>query len=161
MHLVGEVNDDMLNYVCYELEMAEKANVKQLTVHISSAGGNMDSGLSIAIRIRNSPIEITTYGLSDVSSSALMILAAGHKRVVSKYCRLLFHELSIGAPTEKISNMRKNIELYEKENNLMLKVLSDYAGIKISTLNKMIATHEDIILSAEQAVKLGFAQCMI
>ena len=154
--IAGEINSEMTKQVCFSLSELEAKKVKKLRIDINSPGGDVEDGIAIAVRIKNSPIHITTYGLGQVASSGLVVFSAGNRRIMSPYCMALFHEISAEVPGEKISNLQLALSHYENDNKRMIQLLADYSGVEKKVWSHLISIKNDYFFDAKKALELGF-----
>ena len=94
---LGEIDIDSINEVIgiiYEIneEDAKKTQVEPIKLIINSLGGEVYSGLALVDVIDNSLTPIHTICHGSAMSMALVILAAGHHRIASKYATFMYHE---------------------------------------------------------------------
>lgn len=154
--LIGDVNENMCKYLCDMLGDFEQKGVKTLRIDMCSGGGDYEYGVAMANRIKNSPIKITTYNLSMVASSALMIFSAGYRRYSSKYANFMFHELLVGLSIQKLSTIKDSMAQCHLDNEIMITLLNDYSEISMDFLRERLKTKQDYYFGAEEALKLKF-----
>jgi ATP-dependent Clp protease protease subunit len=82
MQLIYEIND----------EDAKKTTVEPIKLIINSFGGELYSGLALVDTIDNSQTPIYTICHGAAMSMALIVYAAGHHRLASKYATFMYHE---------------------------------------------------------------------
>ena len=105
----GDVNKDnvyqlgeeihKLNKEFRELEKnleSVEVKPKPIYLHINSYGGYLDDAWAAIDFIKNSKIPIHTVVEGRVASAASMMSVVGEKRYMSKYSRILIHQLSGG-----------------------------------------------------------------
>ncbi len=86
--LIGEVDDWESDVV---KELLQLRAGRDCVFHIDSMGGSVYGALAITTLIRQRKLQCTGIVLGECSSAALLILAACHKRLVTRYSTLLFH----------------------------------------------------------------------
>jgi len=86
------VND--IVQLIYEIneEDAKKTTVEPIKLIINSFGGELYSGLALIDTIDNSQTPIHTICHGAAMSMALIVYAAGHHRLASKYATFMYHE---------------------------------------------------------------------
>lgn len=80
---------EVLDAAMTEMERNSKRNI---VIKINSMGGNVYDALGIVGRIRKSPCKIIVEGYGAIMSAAIVILACGDIRRISKYAWLMHHE---------------------------------------------------------------------
>jgi ATP-dependent Clp protease protease subunit len=100
---LGDINVESANeliQIIYDIndEDAKKTTVEPIKLIINSLGGELYSGLALIDVIDNSQTPIYTICHGAAMSMALIIYAAGHHRLASKYATFMYHEATY--PTE-------------------------------------------------------------
>ena len=153
--LLGEITESLC-LVAHEAISQAEFQKSSLTIHLDSGGGDVTPGSSLAIRIRNSPIEVTTHALMEVSSIALLIFAAGHRRECSKYSEFMLHGISAEIELSNINTIANKLVTLKRNNQRMLHMLSEYGNLGSSFLKQKCDSGEDYFFGASEALKLGF-----
>jgi ATP-dependent Clp protease protease subunit len=151
--LVGAVGDEMAKMVLVALSYFDESE-GEVDLVLVSGGGSESAGWAIydAIRLAKNPVRITAFGLCQ--SMAALILQAADKRVLAPECRFMIHNGSVGmeATVGQVRALSKEIEFLTQK---YYKTLSVRSGVSISQIKEMC--DKETFLSAEQTVKLGFA----
>lgn len=92
MYIVGEIDYAAYENFSRQLRKYELENKDRVYVEITSFGGDAYVSLAFADRIRRSTCNIHVIGSGLVASAAVIILAAGHHRVMTKESWLMVHE---------------------------------------------------------------------
>jgi ATP-dependent Clp protease protease subunit len=82
IQLVYEINE----------EDVKKTQVEPIKLIINSFGGEVYSGLALIDVIDNSLVPVHTICHGTAMSMALIVYAAGHHRIASKYAAFMYHE---------------------------------------------------------------------
>jgi ATP-dependent Clp protease protease subunit len=96
---LGDIDSESVNeliQVIYDIndEDAEKTQVEPIKLIINSFGGELYSGLALIDVIDTSRIPIYTVCHGSAMSMGLIVYAAGHHRMASKYATFMYHEAS-------------------------------------------------------------------
>ena len=99
---LGEIDAEAVNELIqaiYDIndEDAKKTTVEPIKLIINSFGGELYSGLALVDVIDNSQTPIYTVCHGSAMSMALIVYAAGHHRLASKYATFMYHEASYGS----------------------------------------------------------------
>ena len=124
---------------------------------ISSGGGNVFEGLSLAAYINALPIETTMHNIGQIDSVATAIFASGKNRIGSPNSSFMFHAIATGLQAANYLESQLK-EFYEgsirsKEN--IAKAISTYSGILLKDIENLMIDG-GVILTAEQAKTKGF-----
>lgn len=155
--VTGEITSELAESVCMQLRYLESEDKdKPITMFIQSPGGEVSSGYAIIDTMKDVKCPVYTVAMGMVASMAVSIFINGEKgkRKLYPHTELLVHQPSGGAKGQ-ISDMEIHVNHGIKLKKQLAKEYSDLTGVKVSEMEKMM--DRDTILSAEEAVKLGFA----
>jgi ATP-dependent protease ClpP protease subunit len=121
---------------------------------ISSGGGLISEGLSLAALLRSLPIEVITHNIGQTDSIANVIFSSGKKRYATPNSSFLFH----GVSQPLNSNMTEG-QLHEAYTNLirlresMAVNFSAYTGIPVQHVNDLMVDGGKILSATEALTK--------
>lgn len=122
---------------------------------ISSGGGNVFEGLTLAAYMKTLPVAITTHNVGQTDSIANVILAAGSVRYASTLSSFLFHgvslhyekqdliEAQIQEQAQQIKRLRESIGL----------AFATYTGIPVADAHALMLSGATILSAAEALSK--------
>jgi ATP-dependent Clp protease protease subunit len=119
---LGDIDGESVNElieVIYDIneEDAKKTQKEPIKLIINSFGGELYSGLALVDVIDNSLTPVHTICHGSAMSMALIIYAAGHHRLASKYATFMYHEASY--PTEgKVMHHKQEIKEAERTDKI-------------------------------------------
>lgn len=131
---------------------------------ISTPGGRAVDMFSIydTMRMVRQDCEISTFGLGQVMSAGTLLLAAGTKgkRKIGKHTRVMIHQVSAGTagPHHEMINEIAEIEHTQKQ---YIKCIAAETKMTETMIKKLFERKVNIYLSAEEAVKHGFADIIV
>ncbi len=161
--LSGEIDEATAYSINLDIMYLDATGVlddKPLTVILNSPGGSVNDGFAIYDTIKmlvakGRQVDIIGTGL--VASMATVIMQAGTRRLSLPHIQFLLHQVSksIGffGATE-VSHVQEEGAELARLNNIVLKVISDRAGMELDEL-KNLCRKTDYWLDAEGAKKLG------
>ena len=120
INLIGEVNEAMVEKL---YEAIDAAGNKDVTIELTSGGGNSMDALAIYSRLRNYPGTVTIVARGLVGSAAVLILMAGDIRLMCEHAWLFMHEEEAEL-SGSVSSLRHSVEQTEKEENQFNKILA-------------------------------------
>lgn len=130
---------------------------EELHFFISSCGGNVFEGLSLATYINALPMKTVMHNIGQVDSVATAIFASGKERIGSKNASFMFHGVTMNL--EKSSLVESQLkELHDGSKKLkddIAKSISLYTGIEIIKIQELMIDG-GITLTAEEARTKGF-----
>lgn len=116
--LPGEVDHDMFKYVREALMRLVAKDSPDITIIISSKGGDCDMGLNIFDLVKSYPGKTTGLVYGFANSMGSIILQACDVRLAAKHALLLIHNPRTGyitweemADVKKLNERRKNLEI--------------------------------------------------
>jgi ATP-dependent Clp endopeptidase proteolytic subunit ClpP len=137
-----------------------KTVIRPFEIILSTGGGVADDMMSIydMMRYIRETVDIETTGIGKVMSAGTLILAAGTKgkRRIGRNCRLMVHSVSGGT----IGNMHELTNEYKEIKKIQesyIQCLADETNLTVQQIKKYIKQKTNVYLSADEAVKLGFA----
>lgn len=135
---------------------------EELYFLISSGGGNVFEGLSLAAYINALPMKTVMHNIGQVDSVATAIFTSGKERIGSKNASFMFHGVSMNL--EKSTFIESQLkELYDGSRKLkegIAKGVSAYTGIEISIIQELMIDG-GVTLTAEEAKTKGFISNII
>ena len=145
---------DMMIFVTQQLASPNASSFDELIIQISSPGGSSDHGLLAYNFLKQVNIQKTTIAMGNVDSAAVMIFAAGDKRVAVESCRFLLHQ-ALGTFSGQFSWI-KMAEL----SKLLKKITHDYCAVIAKVCAKPLVgikgkVNKGVVLSSEEAKHLG------
>lgn len=140
---LGDIDSELVNEVIqliYEIneEDAKKTQKEPIKLIINSFGGDIYSCLALIDVIDNSQTPIHTICHGSAMSAALIIFAAGHHRLASKYATFMYHEASYEA-NGKVLHHKQEI----KEADRTDKICDDYLLSKTKFTPKQLKDVRD------------------
>jgi ATP-dependent protease ClpP protease subunit len=124
---------------------------------ISSTGGNVIEGLSLAAYIKALPMETIMHNIGQVDSVATAIFSAGKKRISSQNASFMFHGVTMNLKECNLLEQQLK-EIYESSKRMksdIAKAISTYIGLPLSDIEKLMIDG-GVILTAEEAKRNGF-----
>jgi ATP-dependent protease ClpP protease subunit len=121
---------------------------------ISSGGGLISEGLSLAALLRSLPVEVITHNIGQTDSIANVIFSSGKKRYATPGASFLFHGVS-----QPLNGTMSEAQLHESYTNLVRMResiainFSAYTGIPVQEINNLMVDGGKILLSAEALSK--------
>lgn len=142
---------------------------QDITVHMKTCGGDWQEGMAIYDSIRACPNRITIINYTHARSMSSLILLAADRRIMMPNSYFLFH-YGMFCTDGTVKKAQSEFAQLEKDNETMLKIYASHLknhGDKvtrkksISNISKWLIDEmdkfEDVYITAEKAVELGFA----
>ena len=123
-----DVEGDSFDFSMCEIGMSllERLSSEPITFKINSPGGDCYDALAIIGRMKSSPCQIITEGYGHVMSAATLILMAGNKRRLSKYCVPMFHKMSYMAAGSH-DDVTEQVKQNDKEQQLWCGIYEEFS----------------------------------
>lgn len=128
-----------------------------LLIYISSDGGDESYGRAaaglIAFCQANGRV-INTLGFGNIHSTAVLVFAAGQKRLLSKYAAIMVHESECIVEGNS-TQFKKQAKQMERDEQFWCKAMAELTGTDAKTWLKL--HEEETYLQPEEALKLNLA----
>lgn len=158
----------MANRFIKNLNLCMRANPdKPVIIHMKSCGGDVTEGMAIYDAIKSCPFPVTVLNYTHASSMSSVIFQAANKRVMMPHSYFLFHEFTVsheGTFRQIISSvnfdklsMAQMIDIYENALKRSGKFSKRSRKWIRNWLNRQMSDKTDVILTAKEAVEIGFA----
>lgn len=159
IRITGEINEHSFDHFDSCLTELENISSEPIRVIISSPGGNPYSALSIVGRLRTSKCQIITEGYGHIMSAAVMILACGDERSISKYAWFMAHKASysLEGPHDTIMSEVKSMEQQEI---VWAQWMSEFSS-KTSEFWLSAVKQKNFYITAEQCLEYGIVDKII
>jgi ATP-dependent protease ClpP protease subunit len=108
------------------MSIMEAESKKAITIRIKSVGGDVYSTLALVGRLKSSKCKIITEGYGEVMSAAVLVLACGEKRRISKYAFFMHHEASYEVEGRHSAN-KNTVAQMEKEEKQWAKWMASFS----------------------------------
>lgn len=153
----GTVNN-LINFTTQQLHLSSQKpenNLEEIIIQISSSGGSSDHGLLAYNYLTQLSIPKITIGMGNVDSAAVMIFAAGDRRIAMPSCRFLLHEAltTIVNGTFNATKLHEIANLNERITTDYCKVVSKITGQNLKSVKKKVA--EGQVMDSEKAKSYG------
>lgn len=124
----------------------------ELYILISSGGGNVFEGLSIAGFIKALSTKVITYNIGQIDSVANVIFAAGKERYAQRNSSFLFHGVTATIQNSVLTEqqLEEQFRVIKRCKEDISKNISSYTGIDISKTDSWMAM--GTIINAEDAL---------
>ena len=112
-----EIGEESFAFIDAALSEMERGSKKTITIRINSPGGSVYDTLAIIGRLNASSCRIVTEAYGHVMSASTLLLAAGRKRRMSKYCVFMAHQMSyyIGGSHAETKEEVDQVEKQERQ----------------------------------------------
>ena len=146
-------------YIIRQLLDLDRQSDDEITMFINSPGGSVISMLAIvdAMKIIKAPIRTIIVGMA--ASAASVIASAGNTRLISESAQVMIHEASAGA-FGSISNMKEDLEQFERLNELMVNILSKNTNNTVDFVKEAM-NKKDKYFSSKEAIDFGLVDRII
>lgn len=159
----GDVDQDSIRECMSEIGIwSREFPASPLTIIFNSPGGIVTEGLALydyLLHLRSLGHTLTTIAMGQACSMGAVLLQAGDVRVVSPNVTMMIHELS-GGIEGTVSKMEEDLQAYKADNEKLLKILAARSTLSLATIKRRWKK-TDLYLSADEAVKLGFADSVL
>ena len=152
--LAGEVNENMCVVAQAQLMFLDSVDHNDITLHISSPGGSVSSGLGIIDVINYIKSDIRTINTGMAASMGAVLLGAGTKgkRGALRFSKTMIHQSS-GSAGGVLADAEITMKEWVKTNDIIFQLLGEYCN-KPDYQVKQDATR-DLWLSSDETLEYG------
>lgn len=150
--LVGEVNEEMLGVLAQQLITAG-TNKEEVTIVLSTYGGEVYPALAMYDLIRHHPHKTTVIATGACMSAGMIILQAGDVRAMTKNAHLMTHYGETGAGSE--GDAKQNDKLHKQHKEMV------GARTKASARTVNGWYKQETYFDAKQALQVGLVDEVI
>lgn len=138
-------------------QLRELKDVKNIEVHITSLGGDVDQALQIHDALKDHPATVTTFINGFCASAATIIALAGDIRKISKNAFYLIHKCSSYASGNE-HDLEMELESQRTCNDILLSMYQDVCKKKKDELDELFDydNGKGKWITAQEAVDFGF-----
>lgn len=156
VYLTGDIDEESFVEFCERLDTLEADSNDPIELELNSIGGNALDAIAFLSRMRLSPcdINVTVFGLA--GSAAVLVLAAGDYRRMTKESWVMVHEDSTSLRDATTSELEKQTKIARAMEEQWCSLLQDLTGTKKETWS---ALHKsgDLYIMPKECVQLGLA----
>ena len=158
----------MANRFIRNMNLCMRANPEQpVVIHMKTGGGYWEEGMAIYDTIKSCPHPVTILVYTMASSMSSIILQAANKRVMMPHSHFLFHDgsTSVGGTVKQVHSTiefgkiqdQQMMDIYSEAIGRSAKFIDKTEAYKMKWLRAQMDKKEDVYLTPDQAVLLGFA----
>lgn len=166
-----EAGVDYRSAIIFEknLRYLNTLSLEPILVHMHLPGGDWQDCLGIYDNMKNSKSKVAIVAYAKVESSSSVLLQAADLRILSPNTNFLIHYGSLSIDNEHKAAL-STVQWSEKESEKMIDIFTDRCMDSLMSKEKnwkrmiarkhivtQLATKRDWILTAEEAVRYGFA----
>lgn len=144
---------DVITWIL-DANFQDKTRYENLTLLITSYGGDLSAAFALIDVMRGSAIPVRTVGLGVIASAGLLTFISGQKgqRVVTPNTSILSHQWSwgtFGKEHELVASVRE----FELTTRRMLEHYKKCTGLTEKVIREKLLPPQDVWLTAEEAKK--------
>ena len=92
IYVYGEIDEDFGSQFLLTFKYMLNKSHDPITIWLNTPGGDLEAAFMFYDLVKASPAHITTIGTGSVCSAGVLMLACGHKRLVTETCSIMSHE---------------------------------------------------------------------
>lgn len=125
IRLTEDIGEHHFDWFDAAMTILENISKRKITIKVNSYGGDVHTAMAIVDRIRESKCSmIETRGYGKIMSASTIILAAGRRRLISKYAMFMDHESSYQVEGNH-AHVKREVEAQEALSALWCNLLQD------------------------------------
>lgn len=161
INIIGDI--DEVSYNDFAESMDELEGIlegEDIHIEIASHGGDALMALAYYDRIRRSKSTVTITATGMVASAAVLILAAGDKRYMTRNAWVMVHEDTVPLEEEmRVSQVEKNAKISRRLETQWNKIMASRTKLPVSTWERL--HEEETYLDAQECLNSGLIDKII
>jgi ATP-dependent Clp protease protease subunit len=153
IQLTEDIDDHHFCMFDSAMTTLENMNKRTITIKVNSYGGDVYTALGIIGRMLESKCRIHTKGYGKIMSASTAILAAGHKRSMSRLAEFMHHEASY-AVEGRHSEIQHEVKQSQSLSDKWCALMSELTGIPKQYWSQK-GQGKDFYLSPEKCLDLN------
>lgn len=131
---------------------------KLLNLLICSQGGDLHAAFGLVDIMRGSSIPISTIGLGGLASAGTLIFMSGEpgKRILTPNTSVMSHQFSSGSGGKE-HELVAIVKEFQLTSDRIISHYKKCTGLSEKIIKEKLLPHQDVYLSAEEAVEYGIA----
>ena len=157
----GEINLETVNLASWVKVNCLDRNI-QTKISIASPGGEVNLAIATfnLLRLSKKPEKLETVAIGGIESAAVIVYLAGDNRLIASNAHIMLH------PVRRSTGGYQTLNDMELSITLLKEVIEQEVGIiasrtKLSPQKVRDMMEKQTVLSAEEAVRLGFADSIL
>ena len=164
IYLQGDIDEDSASEFIRNIRLMDHVTDKDITVLISSQGGDVHHGMSIYDSIKECHSRVITHVVGPCYSMASIIFQAGDERLISSNASLMIHVGQEGYDADH----PKNLQRWIKENKRIGEIADNILYQKIKKKKPRFTRKKfedllifDTIYTSKQVIEMGLADKIV
>lgn len=158
IRVIGQIDEEAFKSFSEALHEYELQSDKSVTLELNSEGGTAYDALAFAGRMRDSSCNIIVKVHGIAFSAAVMVLAAGDERLMSKESWAMVHEDSVKLKAN-VSELEREISHHRRMENQWNALLEELTETNYASWERLHKNSE--YLDAKQCLELGLIDRII
>lgn len=163
LYITGEINDESFHKFSSELADIEHTSSNRtlpVEVELISDGGSAYAAFAFFDRIKSSPLAINITGIGFIASAAVLILAAGDTRRMTKNAWVMVHEdAAAGLNKLKVTALETEVAHMRALEDQWNRLLASVTKVKFSEWDTV--SRETSYMSADLCKHFGLIEEII
>lgn len=162
IYCLGEINQGSASSLILQLKYLERQDAEaEITMYISSPGGEVSSGLAIYDVMQSIHCPIRTVCMGTAASFGAFLFASGDAREMLPHSRLMIHDPLIAGKgiTGSATLLSERVEDLMKTRELIAGLMAKHTGRTMEEIYEKTA--KDTWFTAEEAIAFGLADKVI
>jgi ATP-dependent protease ClpP protease subunit len=155
LQIIGDIDFDSFKQFDTELGELEKAGQQTVGVLLTSMGGSPEASLAFASRIRLSPCDIHITAMGYVASAAILVLAYGDKRFMTKESWAMVHEEKMKI-NDRVTGLERQVAVLRRWEDQAAFLLAERTGTEDHIWNGL--HKNEIYLTPEECLELNLIE---
>ena len=158
----SEIDSSTVNFAIRVKNECLDRNIIQTKMSIVSSGGEIDSAIASfnLLRLSKRPKNLKTVAIGRVESAAVILYLAGEKRLIASNAHIMLHPVfRLVSGSFTVDEMRLSLGILKEARDQEVGIIASRTKLSSQEIREMM--RRQTILSAEEAVRFGFADSIL
>lgn len=151
----AEINAKSVEQLLYVVINALREGFTQITLCISSTGGDADSAIYAFNTLRSLPVRVNTHNVDGVQSAAITLFLAGAARTANPGSYFFFHQSAVGFDRSRLtaSYLNERVKIAKRHDERAAQIIAKETGRAVKRIYDWQRT--EVYMSIQQALTEG------
>lgn len=149
--LGGEIEEGWFEFLDSRINLLEGQNQSAITIRLCSCGGDTYQAAAVVGRMRSSKCKFIVEGYGAIMSAATLVLAAGHKRKLSKYAWFMYHGSNYELGNRTHMEAKDYVRQVDREMDEWCRWMAEFTGKDASFWKNLEVDRVDHYMTPDEA----------
>jgi len=157
--IIDQSNSKKLADAILAIATLNNPPIDKIHILMSSMGGNIYHGFSLAAIIKNSKVPVAIHATNEIDSIANVIFVAAKERTAESYAKFYMHGSTSAPMGFDVKGLLEQLSSVKTHNSRTTHFMSENTGLPLEKIQKMMRVGAS--MSAQEALNLGWISAIV